>query len=118
LAGFEASNGNLISPLYWCSNGCSNPAEIWEPKPESARYPSPTNIGLLAWLLTTSEPLPQHSSPKHRPGGKLPHDGIGLNDYAFLTCSELASSASKAIGMKSNNELRELVRFDGAEPAL
>jgi hypothetical protein len=49
----------------------------------------------------------------HRPGWKLPHD-----HYAFLTCSEHVSSASEEIGMKSNNELRELVRFDGAEPAL
>jgi hypothetical protein len=48
----------------------------------------------------------------HRPGGKLPHD-----DYAFLACSEHASSATEEIGMKSNNELRELVRFKGAEPA-
>lgn len=49
----------------------------------------------------------------HRPPGKLPHD-----DYAFLTCSEDASSASEEIGTKWNNELRELVRFDSAEPAL
>jgi len=48
----------------------------------------------------------------HRPGGKLPDD-----DYAFLACSEHASSASEEIGMRSNSELRELVRFKGAEPA-
>ena len=36
---------------------------------------------------------------------------------AFLVCDQHASAAAEDIGFKNNDELREHVRFFGAEPA-
>ena len=45
--------------------------------------------------------------------------GFPHEDYAFLMCADHAvgSVAAEEIGLKANHELREHVRFLGAEPA-